>query len=195
MRKLRSLLLGPGFAMLVAIPAAASTGVSIDVSRITVSDTLVAGEEYRLPAFGVRNPGTEPTSYVVTVSYIEGQDGLEPPASWFAFSPAEVTVGPGRSQKVDTRLRIPPDAEPGTYQALVGPQIQSEDEGARIGAAAAARLSFTVAPSSGLEAWLRMLGRFIGQNPWVLAIPVIALLAAVTWFVRRRFSFSVARRA
>lgn len=184
-----------GAALASAAPAGATTGVSIDVSRIAISEALLAGDEYRLPAFGVRNPGTEPTSYRLTVSSIDGQAALSPPESWFSFAPGDLTLGPTESRAVQTRLVIPADAEPGEYAALIGPQIASDGGGAQIGAAAVARLTFTVVPSSPLEAFLRWLLRSIGENPWILLVPTAFGVGLALWFVRRRFAFSISRRA
>ena len=186
-----ALVLVVGAALATIIPTMATTGVSIDVARIAVKEDLLAGSEYRLPAFGVRNPGTEPTSYRLSVTYVADQETLQPPESWFEFSPGEITLDPDDSRAVQTRLLIPPDAEVGTYSALIGPEIASDEGGARIGAAAAARLSFTVVPSGPLDAWLRWLNRFVAENPWVLLVPVLLLLAGAWWFLRRRVAISV----
>jgi hypothetical protein len=184
-----------GVAMLGATPALASKAVSIDVGRIDVTDPLAPGGAYKLPAFGVRNPGTETTTYRVVVSYIDGQASGQPSQAWFTFSPAELTLGPGESRPVTATITLPTDAEPGQYAALIGPEIVAEGTGAQVGAGAAAHLTFTVAESSGLDAFLRWLGRFLGENPWVIVVVALGVLALVAWFLRRRFSFSVSRRA
>lgn len=194
MKGLATLVLAVGIAVCSTVPVAATTGVSIDVARIAVSEDLLPGNEYRLPMFGVRNPGTEPTTYHLTISYVDDQAALQPPKSWFEFGPAEMTLGASESRRVQTRLVIPPDAEPGDYAALIGPQIASGEAGARIGAAAAARLSFTVVPSSWLDGWLRWLWRFLTEHPWLLLIPAAIGLAGAWWFLRRRYAFSVSRR-
>jgi hypothetical protein len=178
-----------------AAPVLASRAVSIDVGKIDVTDALAPGGEYRLPAFGVRNPGTETTTYRIVVSYVDGQDAGQPSQSWFSFSPAQLTLGPGESKAVSASISLPANAEPGRYAALVGPEIVSTGTGAQVGAGAAAHLSFTVAESSTLDAFARWLFRTIGQNPWLLAISLALLLAAVWLVVRRRFTFSVARRS
>jgi hypothetical protein len=193
-KPIRALVFGLGIAAVAAVPALASTGVSIDVARIAVSEDLLPGNEYRLPTFGVRNPGTESTTYRLTISYIADQGTLQPPESWFEFGPTELTLGPDESRSVQTQLRIPPDAEPGSYSALIGPQIAAQGGGAQIGAAAAAKLSFTVVPSSQLDAWLRMLSSFLADNPWLLVLPATAVLMGAWWVLRRRFSISIARR-
>jgi len=177
-----------------AAPAAGETAVSIDVGSIAVREQLVPGGEYRLPTFGVRNPGTEPTSYVLAVSYVDGQDGLRPPAEWFSFDPATLTLGAGESRAIATTLDIPTDAEPGEYAALIGPQLVMDGSGPQVGAGAAARLSFTVQPSSALDAWLRWLGRFLLENPWVWIVALMLVVVGIAWFIRKRFRFSVQRR-
>jgi hypothetical protein len=180
-------------ALAATIPAVASTGVSIDVGRIAVSERLLAGGEYRLPVFGVGNPGTETASYVMSVSYLD-QAGLRPQASWLQFAPSAVTLAPGESAVVATRLQLPPVTEPGDYLALIGPEIASGAEGPRVGAAAAARLTFSVAPSSWLEGLLRWLWRLLLEHLWiVLLVLALAVLLGIR-HLRRRFAFSVVRR-
>ena len=191
------LLLAPAFgaALLGAAPARASQSVSIDVGRIDVTDALAPGGEYKLPAFGVRNPGSESTTYRIVVTYLNGQDAAEPAQAWFSFEPDELTLGPGESRPVQARITLPADAEPGNYAALIGPEIVGLGTGAQVGAAAAAHLTFTVAPSSWLDGVLRQLGRYFAQNPWALAIPLLLAALIALAVVRRRFSFSVSRRA
>lgn len=176
-------------------PTLASMAVSIDVGRIDVTDALAPGGEYRLPTFGVRNPGTEATTYRLTVSGIDDQAALLPDATWFRFEPAELTLAPGESRPVQAVVTLPPDSERGAYAALIGPQILADGAGAQVGAAAAARLSFTIAPSSWLDGVLRTILRTIGEQPWLLAVPATLLLLLAGWLLRRRFSFSIARRA
>jgi hypothetical protein len=188
-------LLVAGVALLVsAAPVTAGKAVSIDVGTIAVSERLSPGGEYRLPTFGVRNPGTEPTTYEISVSYVDGQNALRPPAAWFTFQPANLTLGVDESGSVSTTLRIPADAEPGDYAALIGPQIVSDGTGAQVGAGAAARLSFTVQPSSEFDALLRELLRFLSQNPWVWIGALVLLALLVVWRLRKRFSITVTRR-
>ena len=184
-----------GAALFGAAPALASQGVSIDVGRIDVSDALAPGGQYKLPSFGVRNPGTEATTYRIAVSSIDGQDARPPEQSWFAFSPAELTLGPGESRPITASITLPANAEPGRYAALVGPEIVSTGTGAQVGAGAAARLTFTVAESSTFDAFLRWLGRTVGQNPWIFGVVAVAIAAGVARLLRRRFNFSISRRA
>ena len=187
-----------GFAAVIAmIPAAsagASTGVSIDVGAISITEVLKAGEQYRLPSFGVRNPGTEATKYQIVVSYMDDQSALRPPAEWFTFSPSTMSLDGGQSKPVSARIEIAPGAEPGEYLALIGPRIDGGGSGAQVGAGAAAKVTFTVEPSSWIEGALRQVWRFIQANPWVVALTGLLIAFVVLWFLRRRFAFSVARK-
>jgi hypothetical protein len=185
-----------GVALLGASPMAGTTGVSIDVGHIDVTEELAPGSEYRLPAFGVRNPGTESTTYAIVVSPVEDATGLQPPSSWFEFSPSELTLAAAQSRPVTTTLEIPPGAEPGDYVALIGPQIVPRGSGgAQVGAGAAARLTFTVRPSSWLDGALRWLLRFLADHPWIwIGLLLLAALLAIR-VLRRRFSVQVTRRS
>ncbi len=185
--------LGLGAGALVA-PIAASTGVSIDVGSIAISEQLAPGGAYHLPAFGVRNPGDDPTAYRVVVSYVDGQLAQRPPEAWFTFTPTSLSLDGGASAPVRTLLEVPPDAEPGEYAALVGPQIVPTGGGAQVGAGAAARVTFTVTDAGGIGGWLRWIGRFLAENPWVPALALLGLALVGLRFVRRRVAISVSRR-
>jgi len=185
---------GVAVAILPAAPVGASTGVSIDVGSIAITEVLKAGEQYRLPTFGVRNPGTEPTTYEIVVSYMDDQSALRPPAAWFTFSPSTLSLDGGQTRAVSARIEIAPGAEPGEYLALIGPRIDNGGTGAQVGAGAAAKVTFTVEPSSWIEGVLRQIGRFIADNPWVVAIVGLLAVLVVLFFLRRRFAFSVARK-
>jgi hypothetical protein len=182
-------------ALLSGAPAAADRGVSIDVGRVAVTQKLLPGGGYRLPAFGVRNPGDEAASYRMVISGITGQAGKQPPAEWFRFTPATFSLAPGTTRAVTARIDLPAGADPGDYEALVGAQLVSERGGATVGAEAAARLSFTVEPSSLLAAyWLETKEFLSAHAPWSWLVPLGLALVAAAAVVRRRFSFSVARR-
>ena len=106
-----------------------------------------------------------------------------------------MTLDGGQSKPVSAQITVAPGAEPGEYLALIGPRIDGNGTGAQVGAAAAAKLTFTVEPSSWLEGVLRQVWRFIQENPWVVAIVGLVVLLVVMRLLRRRFSFSVARKA
>lgn len=176
-----------GASLLGGAPAGAATGVSIDVARIAVSAELAPGGVYLLPAFGIRNPGTKRTTYHLGVTYIESQSRKQPPVAWFRFEPSTVTLDGGEARAIG--------AGAGDYAALVGAEIAAERGGTRVGARAAARLTFVVQRSSALDAWWRRLLRFTSENaPWTWLLPGLLLASLLTWQLRRRYSFSVARR-
>jgi hypothetical protein len=195
-RRVIRLIAAVGVALLGAAPAAmASTGVAVDVGRIAVEEHLAPGGEYRLPAFGVRNPGTEPATYRLVLSPEGGQTAASPSEAWFRFDPAELTLEPDASRAVHTRIVIPPDAEPGEYAVLIGPEIVAVRTGAQVGAAAAVRLTFTVGEAGGIDGWLRLLGRLLADNPWLPALAILVTIYVATRYLRRRFAISVTRRA
>jgi hypothetical protein len=176
--------------------AAADRGVALDLGRLDVAQKLTPGGGYRLPPLGVRNPGDEVTSYRIVVSHVEGQDGKPIPAAWVRVKPTELTLKPGRTEKVQARLDLPTGADPGDYEGLLAAQIVTKGEGAQVGAAAAAKLTFSVEASTWLGAqWYRIRTFLSGHEPWTWLIP--ALLATVLLGVqlRRRFAFEVVRRA
>lgn len=182
-------------ACLVATPAGADRGVALDLGKVEVTDGLLAGGGYRLPVFGVRNPGDESTSYRMVVSYVTDQKGLEPPKGWFRFEPARFRLEPGNSRAVSARIELPTGADPGDYEALLAAQIVTEGKGVQIGGAAASKVSFTIEPSSTLEAYWLAMRRFLTEHaPFTWAAPLALALLAAAWSVRRRFRFTVARR-
>ncbi len=179
-----------------ALAARADQGVAVDLGRIAVDEELSKGGTYQLPVMGVTNPGDQTTRYRMGLSYFEGQTEEKPPEDWFTFSPAEFDLEPGKTQPVSISLRIPTGARPADYLALLQSSVAVSGEGAQVGLAAGARLTFTVKPSTLLEAWtLRARGEFDDLKPWSYLVPaaIVALLAA-TW-ARRKFSFNVSRRS
>lgn len=182
-------------AALLASRAGADVGVALDVGKIEVNDKLSRGGTYQLPTIGVRNPGTETTRYRMGVSHIQGQAGRPAPAEWFSFAPPEVTLEPGQTAPVSVTLKIPTGARPDDYEALVEAAIAPEGEGTTVGAAAAARLKFTVKPSNILQAWqLKAETWFDNHQPWTIVVPLGAGLVGVAWWMRRRFTISIGRR-
>ena len=181
--------------LLSAGTAAADRGVALDIGRLDVAQKLTPGGGYRLPPLGVRNPGDEVTSYKIVVSHVEGQQGKPIPADWVKVKPAELTLKPGRTQKVQARLNLPTGADPGDYEGLLAAQIVTKGKGAQVGAAAAAKLTFSVESATLLGAWWYRIRTFLsGHEPWTWLIPAILATALLGLQLRRRFSFQVARR-
>src|SRR4029079_2433405 len=110
----RLLLVPVAVAALALVPAAAaSTGVAIDLGRVTVRQSLTPGGSYELPTIGVRNPGTETTTYVLRASPVELEGHAAPPSGWFSFAPARLTLEPGATRAVRVRIALPTGADPG----------------------------------------------------------------------------------
>jgi hypothetical protein len=176
--------------LLAAVPALASSGVSVDLGRIDITQELSPGGAYTLPTIGVRNPGTETTSYVMVANPVQDPVLAAPPSAWFEFSPANLTLEPGETRPVRVRIVLPRDAPPGDYMVLVGAQIAKQGTGASVGAAAAARTTFTIRPADGLQALGIQLRRvFSDLLPWSAIVPAVLIGGLGLWLVRRRFTF------
>ncbi len=116
------------------------------------------------------------------ISYAEGQKGKRPAASWFRFDPARFALAPGETRTVRTLISPPAGADPGDYEGMLAAQIATEGKGARVGAAAAARVTFTIEPSSVLQAyWLKARRSAADNAPWSWAVPLALTLLAAGW--------------
>jgi hypothetical protein len=176
--------------------ARADRGVALDLGRLDVAQKLTPGGGYRLPPLGVRNPGDEVTSYRIVVSHVQGQAGKPIPSAWVHVKPAGLTLNPGRTKKVQARLDLPTGADPGDYEGLLAAQIVTKGKGAQVGAAAAAKLTFSVEASTWLGAqWYRVRTFLSGHEPWTWLIPALLATALLGRQLRRRFAFQVVRRA
>jgi len=163
----------------------ARVGVGVGTGKIVVENKLKPGEIYRLPSISVLNTGDEPGEYEVGITYHEKQPELPPPEEWFNFKPAKFDLKPGEVKTVEILLNLPIKAKPGDYFAYVEgrPIVKAEDGTVHIGVAAAAKLYFTVVPSSILWAIYYKLNSFWQvYAPWpkrgliVLGVIVIVLL-------------------
>lgn len=172
----------------------ADRGVALDLGKLEIAQTLTPGGGYRLPPAGVRNPGDEVTTCRMVISSVEGQVGTPVPEDWFDFEPREVTLKPGRTQKVQARLSLPTGADPGDYEALAA-QIVTKGKGAQVSAAAAAKVTFEVEAAMWLGAWWhRIRTSFAVHTPWTWLVPAILAMVLLGWQLRSRFSFRIERR-
>jgi hypothetical protein len=124
--------------------AEASVGVAVRWGFLSIPRPLEPGKSYRLPLWGVRNPGTELTAYRMEANGVRGQQLLAPSSRWFRFSPSKATLAPGRERAVRITLVVPKKAKRGKYMALVKAAIAPRGTGAGVGAAAGARVLFSV---------------------------------------------------
>lgn len=175
--------------------AHADRGVSVDLGQIAVDRDLSKGGTYTLPTIGVRNPGDELTRYRMTIDYLTNQDRAKAPAGWFTFNPTEFELAPGETQPVRVEMSVPPSAKPDNYAGLVQASIVADASGVTVGASAATRLTFTVKPSSLLEAWLLRIRGFVEENLLPVAlVGAAAALGGAGWWAKRTFSFRLERR-
>lgn len=183
-------------ALLLPPSAGAARGAAIDVGRIAIEQDLTPGGSYELPTIGVRNPGDEETAYVMVADPVQDPERMAPPRDWFRFEPAEFTLEPGETRPVQARLVLPSGADPGDYLVLVGAQIADERGGARVGAVAAARTTFTVEPATLLHAWwLKLKTGFDDLRPWSWLVPLVVVGILGASLLRRRYSFALVRRS
>lgn len=173
----------------LSVPAAfaAAQGVALDTGRITVESELVAGRSYQLAKLSVRNPGTTRTRYDLLVTPVATAARTPDPA-WFAFSPKQVTLQPGKSQAVTVSLELPRVAPAGGYEILVGARVAPSGSGTSVVAAAAAPLTFSVASSpKAADAAVEVL-----EVWWAVLAVAVAAIGLV--LLRRRSRLRLERR-
>jgi hypothetical protein len=169
-----------GAVLLTAAPALAQErGVAIDVARIAIDEPVDPDGNYTLPSVTVRNPGEGSGSYRMTIQPIEGASA--PPPEWFTFTPDEFELLAGKLKVVEITMQVPPDAVGGDYEVLLSAQLVGTGEGARVGAAAAAPLTFAIPTPPEPLAWWWLL---------LLLLPFAALL----WRLTRRYHITMVRR-
>lgn len=170
MRKRLLISLGLLLAMaLVSTTASAQEDVGVNVGRIAVDDPIAPGGTYRIPAVGVINTGHDTSSYKVAITYLSGQEELEPPADWFSFNPQQFSLDAGATETVSITVKVPLTARPGDYFAFVeaSPIANGDEGGVALGIAAATRLNFTVEASNVFSAsFLWVFHHFRDWSPW-----------------------------
>jgi hypothetical protein len=191
----RAVLLAALLLMAQATVVSAAKGVAVDLGLIEIDEPLSPGGTYRLPTLGVRNAGDELGTYSMHIGQTGNAEAVALQGAWFTFSPSNFQLEPGASTPVTISLHLPANVPPGRYEGLLSAGLAPEGEGAQVGAAAAARLTFEVQASSSFDALLRELTTFVGGlAPWSY---VVVGLLAVGFLVRRasrRFSVRLERR-
>jgi uncharacterized membrane protein len=137
----------------------------------------------------VRNPGSAPADYEMVGQPLGGVPELPADPTWFTFDPATFTLAGGETQEVTATLTLPDDVEAGEYLGLLTAQLvlpEAEGSGARVGAAVATRLRFTVESSSGTS--------FIAGRTLVAVLAIVAI-AAVAVVAIKRSGIRVTRRS
>jgi hypothetical protein len=165
-------MIGLALSLLFAGSASADVGVGVSLGRIEITDQLLAGRDYRLPALGVLNTGDEPGTYEVAITYRADQQQRRPSEKWFELEPRRFHLDAGSSQNVEVRLVLPDGVDPGDYFAYLEARPVSEGSGVRVGVAAATRVTFTVKPSSWWQAQQIKMNRWLDETePWSYIIP------------------------
>ena len=159
----------------------------MNTGALAVETSLEPGKGYFLPKIGVINTGDEVTTYAMSIGFIAGQPERKPDDGWFSFNPQRFTLEPGQSRDIDVSLTVPTGANPGDYFVLVRAGTTSADGGqARVGVAAATKVSFSIESSSWLDAQRRQVDRWLYVwSPWTYLIPAGLLLAFLATKVRR----------
>lgn len=183
-------------AVAVALPAIAlgRLGVGVGTGKIALEQNLKPGAIYQLPSVTVINTGTEPAEYEMAVSIRENQEQLRPDPSWFTFSPARFQLEPGKAKPVDVSLKLPVKVDPGSYFAFLEahPVQVSQGGSATIGIAAAAKLYYSVDPSSFFHGVYYRVASWVRHTaPWSYVFAAVLLVAALGVGLRRKFTFSL----
>jgi hypothetical protein len=192
----RELLVGLALFAASSGTASADRGVALDLGKLEIAPALTPGGGYRLPPVGVRNPGDEVTTYRLVMRSTRGQEGAPVPVDWVEFDPGEVTLEPGASEKVRTRLSVPTGADPGDYEGLLAAQVVTEGSGTQVGAAAAAKVRFEVESTTLLGAWWHQLSTWFEDDaPWTWLVPALLASGLALRQFRRRFALRLEKRA
>lgn len=175
----------------------ASTGVGVGLGEIRLEEDLKPGGIYRLPDLPVINTGDVAGDYRVSAEVVEALVIADPDevAGWVEFTPREFHLDPGASRLVSQQLQLPVAAPAGEYLVfLEAAAAPPSDAPVAIGAAAATKLYFSVAPGSVLGALRQRVTTWVLLNHWIyLLLAVLALLMAVFIF-RRNYQFSIQTR-
>ena len=186
-----------GFA-LVSLPifSFASIGVGVGTGKIQVDEPLKPGIINSLPALTVFNTGDESSDYGVSIEYQTSQPELKPNKEWFSFEPSNFNLEPGKAQIVQVKLTLPMSGvKPGKYFAYLEAHPNATvagKGGTSVGAAAAAKLYFTIAPANFAQgAYYRMMALVMVYSPTSYVIFTMIGFACLVALFRRYFSFNL----
>jgi len=183
------------FTLLLPIFVFARIGVGVGTGKIQIDQPLKPGSINTLPPLTVFNTGDEPSEYGVSIEYQTSQPELKPQKEWFSFEPSNFHLEPGKAQIVQIKLTLPiKGAKPGNYFAyLEGHPVKKATSGqTSIGAAAAAKLYFTIAPANFLQgSYYRMMASIALYAPQSYVILAVIVAACLIVLFRRYFSFNI----
>lgn len=181
----------------VAPLAQARVGVGVGSGKINIQKPMHPGGIYELPLLPVLNTGDEEATYGISVAYNTTQPELRPAQEWFVFSPATFNLTPGESKAVYVQVRIPVNVKPGSYFAYLQarPALSRVAGQTNIGIAAAAKLTFTVAPANIAQAaYYRLASLFAAGAPWTYVASIVIAAALLLSILQRYVHVSVGVR-
>jgi len=191
-------------ALVLVLPVVvfAKIGVGVGVGKIQVDEPFKSGGIYDLPVITVLNTGDEPAEYQMSVQYLTGQEtrddmGQRPDSEWFVFTPQSFSLEPGKVQTIKTILTLPTKTIPGNYFAYLEahPVKKSVAGQTSIGIAAATKLWFTIAPTNFFQGfYYRFISLYSRYHPWDTIVLAVIFVAALLWYISKKFKFQIARK-
>ena len=125
--------------------AEGQAGVGVNTGSMRVERALYPGGNYQLSALIVVNTGQIAADYSLRVVHRAEQEELRSPKEWFTFHPLRFSLEPKLKQSVEVEVRLPVDARPGEYFALIEAYpVAPKGRGATIQIGAATKLYFRV---------------------------------------------------
>ncbi len=170
----------------LAPAASATVGVGVGADALTPNTAVRAGSHVALPSLYVVNTGTETVRIGIAVErLVRGSAGAPVPIGWVHVAPTSVELSPRASTYVGVTLFVPVGATSGRYRTdLVASASTRPVPGrtsARVGAAAATEVSFTIAGNAPAKA--------ASEGPsrrwWAAVVLLFGALAAGTVWWRR----------
>ncbi len=172
-------------------------GVGINIGKISVDEPMMPGGSYGLPSINIINTGEVTSNYEIGVSYHRNQPEMRPPAEWFEFDPATVTLEPGQSAPIAITLDLPLKAKSGDYFAYLEAHPLAKEGEVAIGIAAAAKLYFTIKPANIFSAFANQVSEFFTDySPYTWVVLGVVVLIIIFFLIRRfvHISFRVEKR-
>jgi len=161
-----------------------------DAESITLDHPVHPGQTIKLPSFNLHNKGTKAAQYQMKVVADGATKRMD--AEWVVFSPSSLALDPQEAGRVEVTIKIPRDAELGTYRALLAGRLVSQAAGdVQMSIGVGPMLTMEVTRGSWVSTAKGAVGSFFTNNsPWwyFACLAVVLLAAAALTAVRRRKS-------
>lgn len=156
----------------IPVSVGATTSMSIDTGKIVLQEELTSGGKYILPNVEVKNTGTEPTDFEMSVQYNEIQEQNKPKSEWFNFEPTKFHLLGGESKIIKTNISLPAKVDSGEYFAYIeAHSVSQTDQAVFISGAVATKLYFTVAKFNVFKTLFYGTISFVKTySPWTYAV-------------------------